>query len=252
MEIFPLLSYYFRRHGAHGLHSPFVFEWYNACVTKRPARAETERIEEARKKFSRNHSLFVKQDFGTGKNNRQMRVSRLVKDSMDARMGEILFQTIRYMNYRQVLELGTCLGIGTAYLNAGGAASVVSVEGCPATKQFASQFLAEAHCTEPTLLQGEFSEVLQSGLRELKNIDLVHVDGNHRGEATLEYYRQLRPKMSDNGLMVFDDIRWSKEMWHAWREIASLEKNCYSIDLGTTGMVFLCAREYGQYFYMKK
>jgi predicted O-methyltransferase YrrM len=69
-------------------------------------------------------------------------------------------------------------------------------------------------------------------------IDFVFVDGHHEQQATEDYCRQLLPHMQKQGVMVFDDIRWSPQMLQAWKQICgSIAGLC--LDMGSVGIVLL-------------
>jgi predicted O-methyltransferase YrrM len=250
MELRRWTAYYLKRKNAHGLHSPFVFDWYQACVLKKNADARLLRIEQTRKAFSRLKDRFVKQDFGMGESGRTMDVKQLLNHSLGKVYGNILWNTVAYMQYRVVLELGTCLGIGSCYLT-GGNAHVHTLEGCAETMERAGKFVVQAGFSDIHIKKGEFSLTLPGVLSELNKIDMVFFDGNHRGDATLAYYQMIRPYLNACGTLVFDDIRWSEDMWQVWRKICDLEKNRYAVDLGRIGMIFLQTRNHPQYFFLK-
>jgi predicted O-methyltransferase YrrM len=65
------------------------------------------------------------------------------------------------------------------------------------------------------------------------------VDGNHRKDATLNYFEWCLPKLSQNSIMIFDDIYWSKGMKEAWAQIKAHPEVSVSIDLFWIGLVFV-------------
>jgi len=67
---------------------------------------------------------------------------------------------------------------------------------------------------------------------------LLFVDGNHRKEATLEYFNFFLSKAVNNSIFIFDDIHWSEGMEEAWKEIQSHEAVTLTIDLFFIGLVF--------------
>jgi predicted O-methyltransferase YrrM len=72
----------------------------------------------------------------------------------------------------------------------------------------------------------------------MNSIDMAFVDGNHRYEPTVRYYRELLPAMHEYSVLIFDDIHWSKEMEQAWDEIRNDSAVTLSIDLFFIGLVF--------------
>ena len=64
------------------------------------------------------------------------------------------------------------------------------------------------------------------------------MDGNHRKEPTLRYFRLILEKINNNSVIIVDDIHWSSEMEEAWEEIKSDPAVHMSIDLFFMGLVF--------------
>jgi predicted O-methyltransferase YrrM len=76
-------------------------------------------------------------------------------------------------------------------------------------------------------------------LSALPKIDFAFVDGNHKKEPTLHYFRELMKKSTEDTILVFDDIHWSSEMEEAWAYIKENEAVTLSIDLFFIGIIFL-------------
>lgn len=138
------------------------------------------------------------------------------------------------------LELGTNLGIGTAYLaSASKCQQVHTVEGDPSLHQMAKghwQHLGltniESHC-------GEFLTTIPLVLKSLdQSIDLLYLDGNHRKESTIAYVELLKPHLSDKAVIIVDDIQWSSGMYEAWEILISNYNFNYSLNMGQYGILF--------------
>ena len=86
---------------------------------------------------------------------------------------------------------------------------------------------------------GNFDEILPGVINQLDYLDFVFIDGNHRKEATLNYFNWCMPKLSENGILIFDDIYWSKGMKEAWQEIKMHPQVTVTIDLFWIGLVFI-------------
>jgi predicted O-methyltransferase YrrM len=131
-----------------------------------------------------------------------------------------LHRLIAYQQYEQVLELGTSLGLSTCYLALYPEVKVTTIEGSKEVWQQAQQtFKMAGVSNQITSHCGTFDKALPQILLEKPCYDLIFIDGNHSYEATLRYVKQLRPYLSKNGLMVLDDIYWSKGMTQAWEEL---------------------------------
>ena len=68
---------------------------------------------------------------------------------------------------------------------------------------------------------------------------MVFVDGHHNGKATVGYFRQLKPYLSKNGIIVFDDVIWSSGMMQAWKEISGDSSVKDFMSFGGMGVVAL-------------
>jgi len=79
----------------------------------------------------------------------------------------------------------------------------------------------------------------------------MYFDGNHRKEATLEYFNSFLKKASDNSVFVFDDIRWSPGMYEAWQEIIKEPRATVTIDLFSMGLVFFRPGQVKEHFVLR-
>jgi hypothetical protein len=65
------------------------------------------------------------------------------------------------------------------------------------------------------------------------------VDANHTYEATMEYVHFLLDRMSPKGIVVVDDIHYSREMCRAWEELKKDKRVTSSMDLFHVGLLFV-------------
>lgn len=140
----------------------------------------------------------------------------------------LLFSLVRNFQPVTCLELGTCLGISTAYLAAGlelnRSGMVTTLEGAGVLASEARRNLCELGLAKVDLITGRFQDKLPEVLRAQKHFDFVYIDGHHDEQATLSYFEQILPFLNNNALIVFDDISWSEGMRKAWDTILSCEK----------------------------
>ena len=138
-----------------------------------------------------------------------------------------------------IVELGTCLGITTLYLaKAVPQAKVITIEGCPQTAAIARENFDKADAPHIEIRVGDFDELFPVLLEELDEIGLIFIDGNHRKEATLNYFHLALAKIHAGSVMIFDDIYWSEGMKEAWDEIKAHPQVAFTIDLFYIGLVF--------------
>jgi predicted O-methyltransferase YrrM len=229
----------------HGIHSPFVFNFIiNVLNDKRFFYAFAD-IEYMRKQLLHSNDVIEVQDFGAGSSIMQQktrRIKNIAKWSLKPRKyAQLLFKMVNYYQPQTIVELGTSLGITTAYLaSANRNAAVYSFEGADNIAQLAQQYFNESGLHNIQLIKGNFDNTLQPALQKIQNtIDFAFIDGNHRKEPTLRYFNQLLPYLHNNAIVVFDDIHWSKEMEEAWNTIKCLDCITCTIDLFFVGIAFI-------------
>ncbi len=150
---------------------------------------------------------------------------------------KFLFRLVRYTRPKTILELGTNFGMSALSMHrAAPHAKLITIEGCPQTAHFASQLFAQRK-SSITLLQGPFEQQLPHALAQLGQIDFAFIDGNHRKEATIRYFRQLLPFTHSSTILLFDDIYWSKGMHEAWCSIIQHHSVRFSADFFFAGML---------------
>lgn len=234
----------------HGVHSPFVFEFITRVLNDNRRFYVFDGIEKIRMQLLSNHNSITIQDFGAGlrvaKTNTR-KISDVAKSSLKpSKYSQLLFRMIDYYGPEQIIELGTSLGITTAYLaSANTAAKVTTFEGSKAIAQIARQNHGSLGLANISLLEGNFDEQLPQWIVNNKRLDFAFIDGNHLYKPTVAYFEALLDIVEDHSILVFDDIHWSKGMEEAWAQISGHPRVTLSIDLFFIGIVFF-RKEFAQ------
>ncbi len=247
------LKYRTSRLNAHGIHSPFVFEFYNAVI-KLAKKRDTTKVELFRKKLYGDKSTVRFEDFGAGsrKNKGEIRrISEIAKNAgVKPKYGRLLAQLLDYYEINIALELGTSVGLGVHYLlNGNENLHLITIEGCQAIAEFSQKQLDSNANIE--LINGEFSEVLSREQFSDSKFDLIYIDGNHQKQPTLDYFQFALNHMHDESFIIFDDIHWSDEMEEAWQTIIEDNRVHVTMDLFQFGIVCLRKGQRKQHFVLK-
>jgi len=213
-------------------------------------------IEKQRYRWKQDHSRIQKNDFGTGRS-QSVRISKIASGSLcSPRKGKLLCRLINYLNLNSVLELGTSLGISTAYLVAGSKSrKCITLEGCENTSAIARQTFEALQLENIEMLTGNIDNTLHKALDKLPEFDFVYIDANHTLEATIRYFELILPKLSSNAVVVIDDIYWSKEMKMSWEHLKTNPKVTSTFDLFHFGIIFLnpdLNKKHYKLFYLDK
>ncbi len=196
-------------------------------------------------------------DFGAGSHTgagQERRIADIARTAAKPpHLAQLLFRLANYFRPATILELGTSLGLTTAYLAAADSRSqVVTLEGCPNVAAVAHETFAELHLTNISIVQGNIDDTLAPTLSALPTmVDFAFFDGNHRYEPTLRYFELCLAHRTDNSVFVFDDIHWSEEMERAWEAIKAHPDVTMTVDLFYIGLVFFRKNQPKQHFWLR-
>jgi predicted O-methyltransferase YrrM len=157
----------------------------------------------------------------------------------------MLFRLVNWLGHQMregengltIVELGTSLGVTTAYLaGVDTRDKVYTYEGCEAVANIAKENWKVLGMNNIECFIGAIDEeVLKSGL---ERVDVAFVDANHTYQASMKYFDLLAEKTHEKSVVVMDDIHHSEEMERAWKDICADERVTSTIDLYQMGLVF--------------
>lgn len=240
----------------HGTHSPFVYKLADEVIYDLNDKSEYKNIEEQRKKLFNDDSVITVTDLGAGSHlnkNRTKKVSQIAKNALKTpKLAKLIYRLAKNTKAKSAIELGTCLGITTAYLAKTDAQTqVVTIEGCPQTAEVARKNFQDLNLENIELHVGNFDLILPDIIAQQPSLDFVYIDGNHRKDATLNYFKWCLPKVTENSLLIFDDIYWSEGMKEAWAEIKNHPDVTVTIDLFWIGLVYFKKGQAKEHFKLK-
>jgi len=216
-----------------------------------------DKIEVLRNELTSSTVKITKVDFGEGKQK-----STKSNEDMDKGLEEIetigtitrntskppiwaflLFRLIRETKPAVCIEMGTSVGISGAYqaaalkLNQNG--HIITLEGSELIAKVAENNFRRLDLDNIEVVVGRFQDTLCEVLNKHQPIDYVFVDGHHDEQATIAYFEQIYPFLSEQAIIVFDDIPWSEGMRKAWTTIAADEKIDLAVNLSSVGICIL-------------
>ena len=249
--------------GGEGIHSPYLFYLVRMLMYDENKYYVWDAIEQQRRTLlSDNHCITVT-DYGTGHMRKAQRtVAHIARTSLEnARIAQLLFRWIVFLSHQaqrplHILELGTSLGITTAYLaTANSRNQIVTLEGSPETLHIAQKIWKDLHIKNIQSVEGNIDDLLSplaqrssttasdasnftEDLPLLHPLDMVFFDANHTYDATLRYWNTLLPYHHDKSVFVLDDIHLSPQMQAAWQAIQRHPAVTSTFDLYRIGVVF--------------
>jgi predicted O-methyltransferase YrrM len=239
----------------HSLHSPFFFDLYTRAINSKfqisnsklaLGQAETlsyQGIEELRQKLLQDQRSIPRSTFGAGSavvKGASPTVAEIARTSLTpAKYLAAYARMIEHLQYANIVELGTSLGISTLYLAHTPGTRVTTFEGSPQIADIARTTFTFAGSQNISLVEGNIDTTLPAWLLSARSIDLAFIDANHRLEPTLRYFNWLLPKLHRRGAIILDDIHYSREMEQAWEEVKAHKLVYATADLYKCGIAFL-------------
>lgn len=236
--------------GGEGIHSPYLFEWVRMVMSDKHGYYVWKDIEVCRERLLRDERLLDFVDYGSGAgvhvgDMSLRRVCDIANGSLARKeYAQMLYRLVNWLGGQccegrglQIVELGTSLGITTAYLAAVDKCNkVVTYEGCKEVAEVAKANWERLGLTNIECRVGQID--VESLASEIDRLDVAFIDANHAYASTREYFNVLAKKVHDKSVIVVDDIHYSPEMERAWGEICSDSRVTSTMDLYQMGLVF--------------
>ena len=164
----------------HGMHSPFVFDFItNVLNDDRNFYAYNE-IEKLRLQLLANETTIAIKDFGAGSKNiknNQRKIAAIAASSLKPKkFSQLLFRMVNYYQPTTIIELGTSLGITTAYLASPKPdAKIITMEGAASIAAVALQGFQQLQLKNIQQVQGNFDDTLPVLINQLNSIDFAFI-----------------------------------------------------------------------------
>lgn len=242
-----------KNRNGHGIHSPFVFDLVTRVFRNKTNLDFVCNIEKVRKRMISDRRSIAVTDHGSGSGKLKAnirKVSDIARYSpVSQKYGVLLSNLAAEFGKPLIIEFGTSLGISTMYMaSACNDAIVSTMEGCPSTSEIAKENFKIEGIINIEVNTGSFDNVLPAIINRNIKPGLVFIDGNHRKEPVIKYFKMIAEISDSKTVIVIDDIYNSREMEEAWNEIKRYEKVSLTVDIFRMGIVFfrngICHNDY--------
>ncbi|MBK8348138.1 MAG: class I SAM-dependent methyltransferase [Saprospiraceae bacterium] len=242
-RIISFFKFYIKAISLYNVQSPFLFDFVmNVLDTKKEFYAFNA-LETAREKLRKTPTFITLTDYGAGSSvlkTKKRKISDITSTSVSGQTKcRILFNLANHYACHSILELGTSLGISSAYLaSANHTSEIVTMEGDPNIAAVATDVHQTLGLKNIQIVTGIFENTLSKTLDHFEHLDLVFIDGHHAEVPTRTYFETIISKCDESSIIVIDDIYWSPGMTQAWHSIISRNDVTLTIDLYDIGIVF--------------
>jgi predicted O-methyltransferase YrrM len=244
------LGYCFLSESKHGIQPPFAYDFVTK-VLRLSQSIHYPDIENERDKLLKSKNTLKYKDFGTNGVEKSISTQQLAKRALkNKKYASLIAATTEFYNYKNILELGTCLGITTAYM-AKTADQVVTIEGGEVVLMEAKMIWKNLDLDNKIMgVNANFDDILEEVLQQ-NNFDMIFIDGNHNKEATIKYFQSVLNAPTRPKCIIFDDIHWSTHMEEAWQEVISNSTVTLTLDLFFLGFAFINPNLTKQHFQVR-
>lgn len=237
------IGYYIKAVSKFNTHSPFLYDFVSSILDTKKNYYVFDNIEAHRKYLLKSDKTLQINDFGAGSKvlaSKAKKVSEIAKSSLSSENKcRILFNMILNFKCKNILELGTSLGISSSYLASTGESShVYTLEGDTTIAELAKSTHQSLGLKNIDVHTGKFIDTLPDILNKIECVDFAFLDGHHQEQATLDYFEMVIQKCHEQSIIIVDDIYWSEGMSRAWEKIKNRPDVTLTIDLFDIGIVF--------------
>ena len=225
------LQFYYRASNSkgHGTHSPFVYTFIKEILNDTRCFYAYEEIGFLKKELLRDKRKI-------NYNGKETTIAELAKQSLPDKYNQLLFRIIAYFKPKSILEIGSSLGISTAYLAAANENN--QVDGVESNELVA--IISKQNFRELSLQNVSIETLLDTLLteakRDKKTYDLIFV--NDISEGISDIYLKISSLLNEDTIVVFRDINSSSAINKSWTKIKHQATITISIELFGMGFVF--------------
>jgi len=227
--------------------NPFYYNLLHSVIRSGRQQQLTESSDQLREEMLNDRHLVRVTDLGTGGwGSRERRVCDIAaRAAVPPRQGALLARiTASEMrntptNGGVILELGTSLGISTLCLAAAAPQKrIITVEGCPVLTMLAKENFIRHGYENIEQINADFSSALRKLKEENTTIRFAYIDGNHTGEALMEYFNTLMEMAGEEITIVADDIHLTRSMYKGWKAIRRDSRIQLSVEAFHFGLLY--------------
>ena len=252
---FEFIKYSLNAKGRHGIHSPFVYNLVDNVLQKPINEEVIDRQFRLFKALKNDATIINFEEFGAG--SKRLKKQRSIKqifaaNSTKNNYGNLLFRLMHSYKPMHVLEFGTSIGCGTSQLHWGNPeAKIITIEACKETYEFAKKTIEQHQVNNNIkLINSTFNRYLEEKI--IEKFDFVFIDGHHDGKSLIDYIKKLEKHTHNDTIFILDDIRWSNDMFNAWKTLVNDEQYHLSLDFFRMGILIRQINKQKEHFTLKK
>ena len=245
------LNFLLKSSNQHGIHSPFVYDLITKCFYDKTPFSAYHNLKALRNKLIYNQDLVKIKHYSEASKvfqSNHQKISTIVKcEGSSYKKQKQLYRITNYFKPKNVLELGTSVGLGSAAMAIASNNSIIkTVEVNKNISDIAKKVFKSYQLKNIQIDTSSFKDFFKKSNYE--NLDLVYLDGTCDKESTIENFNSLLKHSHNESVFIINNIYWSKEMTEAWNIIKKQKEITVSIDTYYLGFLFFRKEQSKQHF----
>ncbi len=245
------LNFLLKSSNQHGIHSPFVYDLITKCFYDKTPFSAYHNLKALRNKLIYNQDLVKVKHYSEASKvfqSNHQKISTIVKgEGSSYKKQKQLYRITNYFKPKNVLELGTSVGLGSAAMAIASNNSIIkTVEVNKNISDIAKKVFKSYQLKNIQIDTSSFKDFFKKSNYE--NLDLVYLDGTCDKESTIENFNSLLKYSHNESVFIINNIYWSKEMTEAWNIIKKQKEITVSIDTFYWGFLFFRKEQPKQHF----
>ena len=246
-RIYQFIKYWVSSKNAHGLHSPFLFNFFNEVIKKKSV--PTRELVAARDALKRDKRLIKYIDPKSS-----ALVNKTASDIANTSLSSLQFnqflsKLINWQKYARFLETGTALGYNSLFLSRTTEAKIHKIERAESLCYYAKEFHKHHSGEHIEIIHGKVQDVFKKQLTLIKP-DIVFLDADHRSKTILTQIEIIK-KTTMPKCIIIHDIYWSSDMFSMWKKLIVDPKFILTIDIFQAGIIFPSYPGVKQHFHIR-
>ena len=237
-----------------GVHSPFVFNLITKVIEEKCSYYSFYDIELLRKQLLFREGEITYPDRQNKGKRKTRSIGEIVKrESIRPKHGALLFRLTNYFKSRNILQIGTTMGLSTLYLTSYATGlRCIALENVPEFATIARQAFAKEGRNPVDLRIGNYKDLLPQALNDINSLDFVFFNTLYEQHNNLWLFNECMKYAHNDTVFVFEGIKASRKMRELWEEICACPEVTVTLDLYSLGIVLfnkkLHKRDYIVYF----
>lgn len=210
-----------------GVHSPFMFYFITKVIEEKLPFYRFAQLRSLRRILAKSTKEV------SGK-----RMSAWVKEEMSEAYLQMLFRFVHALKPNTMVEMGTSIGLTSAYLATPNTkARLLTVGNDAELMKLAAMNLQKVGADHVQLFESGWNEA-KNVWREVDCCDFLFFSSKFPAEYVRDVWDQGASKMTDAAVVVMADIYRDKERMDVWQELQKCEKVRVCLDLHHYGLLF--------------